>query len=330
MNKKFLIAGIIAIALIFIILILIVVLGNAKEKKVINTTEVAIVSNSTENKNEVTNNTTIRPVSNTIVGDIDYFELEDGHSIPIPPTFSYVEGDIESGAVIEDGDGNQFVWVPINEYIDYTRFLFERNGEYTTEFFETTLDDSADYDSEYDDSIKNYGGFYVARYEAGEDTETGKVVSQPNILPWTGIGWEQAKDVSYNMYDENEIFQTDLINSYAWDSICLWLRNSDYDIDDSTDYGNYKNGREGLGISIECGSNKRFVTNNIFDMAGNVWELTTEKIRVVVDGNFETAHIARGGGNWNNGNELPISSRYPSDLDAGNIEVGFRVVLYLK
>lgn len=330
MNKKFLIAGIIAIALIFIILILIVILGNSKEKKIVNIIDNAIVSNIVDTKNEVSNNTTTRNVSTTIVGNIDYYELEDGNTIPIPPTFSYVEGDVDSGAVIEDEDDNQFVWIPVKKHSDYTRFLFERNGDYTTEFFEKTLDDSEDYDSDYDDSIKNYGGFYVARFEAGKDADTGKVISQSNVLPWTGIGWDQAKDVSYNMYDENKIFQTDLMNSYAWDSICLWLRNSNFDIDDSTDYGNYKNGREGKGISIECGSNERYVTNNIFDMAGNVWELTTEKVRVVIDGNFETTHIARGGGNWNNGDELPISSRFPSDLDAGNIGVGFRVVLYLK
>ena len=35
---------------------------------------------------------------------------------PLPDsTFSYVEGTIDTGYVIEDGDGNQFVWVPVDK-----------------------------------------------------------------------------------------------------------------------------------------------------------------------------------------------------------------------
>ena len=329
MNKKFLIAGITAVVLIFIILILIVVLSNAKEHKNITVTNTAIIANVTNETNTV-ENTTNRVKSKKIVGEIDYYELEEGGTIPIPPTFKYVEGELNDGAVIEDETGNQFVWVPVNDYHNYRKEVFARNGDVSMEVLEENTYDAEDYDESYDDSVKNYGGFYIARYEAGMDTRTEQVISKPDVMPWTNMNWSKAKKLAYEMYDLNDFFQSDLVNSYAWDTTCLWLRECDIDIDDSTDFGNYLNGREGLNAPIECGSNTRWETNHICDLGGNIWELSTEYYKTVVDGSYESLHIARGGGYWNRGDEYPISSRILSDYNDGNINVGFRVVLYLK
>ena len=329
MKKKFIIAGIIAIALIFIVLILIVVLSNATKTEVRVMNNIVTSSQPTE-QNTVENKTNSIRTSN-ISGEIEMYDLEEGGTIPIPPTFEYVEGELDTGAVIQDKDGNQFVWVPVNNFEIYSnRFLFDHNGDLDNDVLAEKLEDIDDYDSSYDDSVRNYGGFYLARYEAGKESGNEYPVSKEGAMPWTTITWKQAKDLAYNMYGQNDCLQTDLVNSYAWDSTCLWLAECGYDIDNSTDYGNYQNGIQGIGATVECGGNTRWVTNNIYDMAGNVWEFSTEIEMLSVDGNYETIHFGRGGGFWNNGDEYPISSRYPSDGDGANIAVGFRVVLYLK
>ena len=196
---------------------------------------------------------------------------------------------------------------------------------------ETTLEDENIYDinaynDEFDDSIRNYKGFYIARYEAGKERSNGKsiLVSKPNVLPWTQIVWEEARKQSLKMYKENDLFQTDLVNSYAWDTICNWIRDCGYNIDDSTEYGNYQNSANGTKKVMETASNDRWKTNNIYDMAGNAWEYTTEEC-----GEHDKKHIGRGGDYLNDGDKYPISTRGTSS-DESNLDVGFRVVLYLK
>lgn len=137
--------------------------------------------------------------------------------------------------------------------------------------------------------------------------------------------WKSARNAAQNMYVENDYFETDLVNSYAWDTICNWLRNTGTNIDDSVEYGNYQNSPSGLNRVVETGSNNRWQTNNIFDMAGNVWEYTTEEVV-----GYETYYIGRGGGCKNEGDKYPISSRATTEGNSPNLSVGFRVVMYLK
>ena len=331
MNKKFIIAGVIAIVLIFITLILIVVFTHAPGQGsiVMNNIEVSNTTNTVENV--VENKVGVNGLK-VEKGEIEYYDLEEGGTIPIPPTFKYVEGEIDTGAVIEDKYKNQFVWVPIERYEqDYTRFLFDRNGDYDNKELEENLLESADYNTDYDDSVRNYGGFYVARYEAGKEGDNLPAVSKDGVMPWTGVSWQRAKDLAFGMYEENDYFQSDLINSYAWDSICQWFRKDEsFSVDDSVNYGNYQNGKYGYNVLLESGSNREWVNNNSYDMAGNAWELTTEYEQLLISGDLEVIHIGRGGGYWNNGDEYPISSRTLTDNDGANIAVGFRVVLYLK
>ena len=182
------------------------------------------------------------------------------------------------------------------------------------------------YNCKDDDSIKNNHGFYVARFEAGKETKNGKdyPISQPDVLPWTQVTWQTAKKASEEMYVENNYFSSDLINSYAWDTICNWLRDTGTNIDDSVEYGNYQNSANGVNMVTKTAANSKWQTNNIFDMGGNVWEYTTEEI-----GDHEIKHIGRGGGYWNEGDKYPISCRALTE-DGSNLDIGFRVVIYLK
>ena len=340
MKKKIFWSVIITIAvLIVILLIAIIALNSRKETRVYNGT-IANKNNTTSEDEPDT--PTENVVDNTIVderdditGEITYEKTSDGGAIPVPPTFKYVEGDSQTGAVIEDTAGNQFVWVPVGDYNSYHRQYFANNGEeeeqYSSNDTEKTFEDESIYDinsynDEFDDSIRNYKGFYIARYEAGKERSGSKttLVSKPNTLPWTQIVWEEARKQSLKMYKDNELFQTDLVNSYAWDTICNWLRDCGYNIDNSVEYGNYQNSPNGTKKVMETANNDRWKTNNIYDMAGNVWEYTTEEI-----GEHDKKHVGRGGAHWNDGDKYPISSRAQASDDS-NLDVGFRVVLYLK
>ena len=336
-DKKYIFIAIgIALGLIMILLVAIVIFGNKNETKKVDfsmnsTKAVANTSSKEENIVENPEKNEKEDTREKIEGDITYEKTADGVEIPIPPTFKYVEGESWHGAIIEDKDGNQFVWVPVEEYNKYTRQFFANNGEDKSADNEATLEESnikdiLSYNPDYDDSIRNYKGFYVARYEAGKENKNGNnyAISKADVLPWTQVTWQMAKNASEDMYVENESFSTDLINSYAWDTICNWLRDTGTNIDDSVEYGNYQNSANGLNMVTKSASNSKWQTNNIFDMGGNVWEYTTEEI-----GDHEIKHIGRGGGYWNEGDKYPISCRASTE-DGSNLDIGFRVVLYLK
>lgn len=329
-QKKMITAGAIVLALIVITLILIVVLSDRNEKQSINYSMNNKITNQTtgENQNTVEN----VPSNETpgqreeIDGEIEFVEISEEEKIPVPPTFKYIEGDTKTGAIIEDKDGNQFVWVPVTEEIKYERILFEHNGDdiKPEEFEKLNMNDINSYNLDFDKSVEKYNGFYIARFEAGQEANKDLPVSKANVLPWTQVVWQKARELSINMYNENDYFQTDLVNSYAWDTTCIWMEKAGVDVDDSTSYGNYQNSSDGLNKVVETGSNDRWKANNIYDMAGNAWEYTTEEY-----GDHEKYHMGRGGGYWNSGNSYPISTRATSE-DVADLNIGFRVVMYLK
>ena len=63
--------------------------------------------------------------------------------------------------------------------------------------------------------------------------------------------------------------------------------------------------------------------NNIYDMAGNVWEWTTENCEF----NGTSYLVHRGGDGYNSGSDYPAAYR-SSGNDSAVVNVGFRVVLY--
>ncbi len=75
---------------------------------------------------------------------------------------------VQGGVVIEDKDGNQFVWVPVATIADYKRTWYNGYNSFSS-YSETLPDDEKT-------SVETYKGFYIGRYEAGdkESTETTK------------------------------------------------------------------------------------------------------------------------------------------------------------
>ncbi len=80
-------------------------------------------------------------------------------------------------------------------------------------------------------------------------------------------------------------------------------------------------------IEIPTGAMSEFAKKNIYDMAGNMYEWTTETSN---KGGAQTFAVLRGGSFYSNGND-PSSVRHGSTLTTvSTVDIGFRVVLYVK
>lgn len=244
----------------------------------------------------------------------------------IPDGFKYIEGNLNSGYVIQDKAGDQFVWVPIDDNkIVLQRVTFDKD------ISQISIEDCNDNnEDDFINSVKKYKGFYVARFEAGK--QDNNLVFKKDVDVYNNVDYNQAKSLSEGFSKTiNTNTSSDLISSYAWDSICEWLsdvsninnKNKSY-INFSIGMGNYLTYiKSQKDVKLEkTGSSESYKTKNIYDLAGNVAELTTEK-------NIKDNMPIIRGGMYN----LPadfanVSSRLlyskPSDY------IGFRTILYMK
>ena len=156
-------------------------------------------------------------------------------------------------------------------------------------------------------------GFYIARYEASYGSEynssgTTSAEKYGNAKPlskvstacstssmnyttgtlWNFISQPQAAMVSKNMYSGNNSVESDLINSYAWDTAIVYIQAMG-----NTNYANANcdtNGNTTLKNTGETGDK----VCNIFDMSGNTGEWTTEYSTYELD-DRAYPYIRRGG-----------------------------------
>ena len=270
------------------------------------------------------------------------------------------ESDIETAQTTR----NQFVWVPVANpsdmygtdkdgkkwgktyyYVDANTIVpfywKEQNGTMIIEDIEGYREpDVIDEDSSNNvtiiqletefnnmiESVEKYGGFYIGRYETGNLSQSEAVVVKNN----TDIG----DQTWYTMYNKskgvaaNSNVTTTMIWGCQWDAVLRWMYNSGDEEKktytyDSTGKGNYygTNGNE----AIPTGSNDAYAVNNIYDMAGNVYENTMG----IVGSSNEGGKVARGG----NYDGEPISSSvsfYAAFTGLfSNSKIGSRLALYM-
>ena len=254
------------------------------------------------------------------------------YGVPIPKGFTYKEGTNDTGLVIQDEKGNEFVWVPATEntYVKDTSFpgvTPTRDDKLPNGIIDETAD------------VVKYGGFYIGRYESGvpegdtsPSNKTGIPVSKKGAKVWTNIDYRNLKKSAESMIS-NEYVQTGLITGTAWDTTCHWIEgslksiNASASLTDSRYYGNHKDSvepaNENRGIKRTAGFSENWKVKNIYDLAGNVWEWTSEADR--------SYFIVRGGSYDCNGSGDPVSCRrtyYGASVTI--VYLGFRPRLYIK
>ena len=128
------------------------------------------------------------------------------------------------------------------------------------------------------DSVKTNGGYYIARYEASYGTDekanskisTGTPATLSNTTKTEGMLWNYISQINATTASKNlySTVNSDLINSYAWDTAIVYIQNFSGDTDYSRQNSlNTSLANTGVNSDEKC---------KINDMASNAYEWTTE------------------------------------------------------
>lgn len=314
--------------------------------------------------------------TNTIVTD------EEGKEFVVPGGYKVTaDADkIANGMVIQDGVGNEWVWVPVSD-TDLASMYSEDNIGWTmsgtsgknavitnykstgTQYrvdpgIETVcrepdvathpvygdakdlanitaaglgnnlIEMAINLRDEYKntiDSIKEYKGFYIGRYELSESGV------QKNKSPLTNKTW-------YELYKKctdlgNERARSLMIWGWQWDQVCEFIskakdeEGNTIDINDSRKYGNYNNSllsnNTNSGSKQNTGSNEKWKTSNIYDLAGNCWEWDQEAYGSV-------SRACRGGYYGNSGTTYSVLCRDGANPPYSYDHISSRPTMYIK
>ena len=185
--------------------------------------------------------------------------------------------------------------------------------------------------SDFIQKTTNSGGYYIGRYEAGDYTATDNarnadskddnpMVCKKGVYPYNYITQIQSSELCQNMY-ANKDFESDLVNSYAWDTAIIFIQKFSQN-------KNYSNKEIPQTELIKCGEmysgQENDVECNIYDMAKNPGEWTTETF---VHSELY-ANTVRGTVSYNTYHK-PIGRDVSTDVNLSIEYVSYRPILYL-
>jgi len=130
---------------------------------------------------------------------------------------------VSDGVVIADGNGKQFVWIPVRSTSDLTRNdSYPGFSPYPNIISCYNVQDWnrtgwSFIDVEY---IVGVGGFYVGRFETGY--ENGKLVVKKGIKPHGAGSMNDALNLAATVYSSNYA-RTNLITSECWDRVMAFV-----------------------------------------------------------------------------------------------------------
>ena len=206
-------------------------------------------------------------------------------------------------------------------------------------------------------------GIYT-KSEKKNETEVIKIykpVSKPNVQAWNYISQTNSKIVAENIVPGKSY----LVDSYAWNAVCRVIskKETNKSITNSTNWGNYydnttttynklntlfavhtldsswqvatvyqkgqvtgaPNTSTSKYLELATGASYDFKAYNVYDIAGNMWEWTTQ-----TSASPSGYAVLRGGSLGNDGSGNPaVCSIGDNSIRSCNLHIGFRAVLYL-
>lgn len=227
--------------------------------------------------------------------------LENCKNPYIPEEFNYLEGEWNTGFVIEDKNQNQFVWIPCTNIENHENIpilekkqLIESNSIYFNCYEQENFE-------EFIVSSLENGGFYISRYEIGN--EDGIPVSKKDTKIWTNINFNDANDLAEKMYSN---IHSKLINGYAIDTAISFI----FDEIDLKD------------ISKTTGESGNKAYKNIYDLVDNMNEWTSE-MRYI-------SKLYRGSVFEDEKSEdiIMLADRFAGEENLQMDNLGFRTIIY--
>lgn len=258
-------------------------------------------------------------------------EDKNGNPITIPPGFVVVpdggdsidskvdytyNGDdtpaVQDGIVIEDSNGNQFVWIPIGtiknkpgdsrgstteiklgRYNFGSGYWWVSDGQrkdpglvqsatdhtqikllsetFPSETFFTYKQTSDATLSKFIENATKIGGYYVGRYNGYYNSKEKKYFVQAGKVSQS-VGYSSAVSYGSNMYSGNLKIATSLMNSYAFDTMLVFLGKYLPDLSSVADFQYFpKDAYQGLAGSTGD------VLLNVYDLFFNSGQWTTEE-----------------------------------------------------
>ena len=293
-----------------------------------------------------------------------------GNPITIPAGFEVVNpnDNVEDGIVVRDKThtktaGSEFVWIPVGDVkttnkgtinIDLNRYTFDSNGKETKQGTNKidngyTEDTAANHNSSYGNTIAkdiedfkskaaSSHGYYIGRYEARTaterynsttDDELKQITTKPNDYVYNWVTQPQAATLSRGMY-EGTPFESDLMNSYAWDTATLFLQTFDNrtNKDSLKKYSrqtSLNTSEDGLATqgTNKLDTSKKDKICNVYDMASNYREWSTETC------SYGFGPCTRRGGFYDD-NSTFTSTRLDGRTTNSFGGTSFRPILYLE
>ena len=288
-----------------------------------------------------------------------------GNQVVVPAGFKVVNKDanVTDGIVVEDVShsataGSQFVWIPVGdvikdsagnkEKITLGRYVFNEDGSVNTElsktepgeqiqpsgysnYFTEGLKDSTTSNThakdieDFKNKVNNIThGYYIGRYESRKNGTQVTVKASDTV--YNNITQPDAATVSRGMYSDSN-FESDLMNSYAWDTAIVFLQKFDnrankaslkpYSRQNSLNTSLASQGTNNLEVS------KQDVICNVYDMASNCEEWTTETYSV------SDSPCTYRGGLYYGSSGYCTSNRDGSYTSSSVYDVSFRSLLYM-
>ncbi len=255
--------------------------------------------------------------------DTEAVELKYVDGIQIPDGFYYVGGTKDTGIVISDvkGDdldnsknGNQFVWIPVENKKDYVR---STNYSNTYVAMNTTSDTNYLPDGIYNEEIAviNVGGFFVSRFEVG--VERAGPVSKKGMTVDSYVTQERAKTRAKSIVNTDSA-KSALCSGTQWDLVMKFVDGKEgYLVNTPIADRHNPNGID------KTGANEKDKVCNIYDLEGNVFEYVADKCNI--DPEYNPC-IKRGG---SYDNYTTQASMYAACNGKENTSIGYRAVLYV-